>query len=87
MFDHPQTTAELELLILDALDDAELDAADRRVFEGIGAILREARRSNDVALLNRTIIVLQSAKPLAKNGSRSKTAEARSGSRKRARHA
>jgi hypothetical protein len=35
MFDHPQTTAELELLILDALDDAGLDAEDRRVFEGI----------------------------------------------------
>jgi hypothetical protein len=87
MFDHPQTTAGLELLIMDALDDAGLDAEDRRVFEGIGAILRDARRSNDVALLNRTIIVLESAKPLAWNNTRSKAVDAKSGSRKRARRA
>jgi hypothetical protein len=87
MFDHPQTTAELELLILDALDHAGLDAEDRRVFEGIGTILRDARRSNDVALLNRTIIVLESARPLAKNRDRSKPIAAKSAARKRTRRA
>ena len=87
MFDHPQTTAELELLILDALDNAGLDGEDRRVFEGIGAILRDARRSNDVALLNRTIIVLESARPLAKNRNGSKAIAAKSAARKRTRRA
>lgn len=87
MFEHPQTTAELELLILDALDHAGLDAEDRRVFEGIGTILRDARRSNDVALTNRTIIVLESTRPLAKNRNRSKAIAAKSAARKRTRHA
>lgn len=60
-FDQPKTIAELELLLYDALDDPTLEREDRKVFEGIGAILKEARRSNDVALLNRSIIVLESS--------------------------
>lgn len=47
MFDHPQTTAELELLILDALNHAGLDAEDRRVFEGIGTILELGQQEFD----------------------------------------
>jgi hypothetical protein len=58
-FDQPKTIEELELLLYDALDAAELAADDRKVFEEIGSILREARRSRDVRLLRRSIIVLE----------------------------
>lgn len=60
-FDQPKTIAELELLLFDALDDPKLDSEDRKVFEGIGDILRQARRSHDVILRNRSIIVLESS--------------------------
>jgi hypothetical protein len=59
-FDQPTTIADLELLLFDALEDPALSADDRKVFEGIGAILRDARRSEDVDLLHRSIIVLES---------------------------
>jgi hypothetical protein len=58
---HPKTVAELELLIYDALENDSLDVEDRRVFEGIGTILRDARRSSGVSLLHRSIIVLESS--------------------------
>jgi hypothetical protein len=61
MFDQPTTIAELELAIYDALDDPHLPHDDRHVFEAIGGILREARRADDVSLLRRSIIVLESA--------------------------
>jgi hypothetical protein len=60
-FDQPKTIPELELMIYDALDDETLAPEDRDVFEAIGAILKEARRSRDVTLLRRSIIVLESA--------------------------
>jgi hypothetical protein len=60
-FDQPKTVADLELLVFDALDDPHLSAGDRRIFEGIGSILREARRSNDVSLQQRSIIVIETA--------------------------
>ncbi len=59
-FDQPKTIAELELTLGDALDDPRLGGDDRKVFEGISEILKEARRSHEVALLRRTIIVLES---------------------------
>ena len=59
-FDQPRTIAELELLLGDALDDPKLGADDRKVFEGIRRILKDARQSKDVSLLRRTIIVLES---------------------------
>lgn len=61
-FDQPKTIADLELLLQDALEDQKLDPADRKVFEGISAILKEARRSSDVTLLRRSIIVLEAAR-------------------------
>lgn len=61
-FDSPRTIAELELAITDALDDRSLQADDRAVFEGIAAILRDARRDKHVALQHRNIIVLEGAK-------------------------
>jgi hypothetical protein len=57
--DAPTTIDELELMLYDALDDPQLPADDRRVFEEIGAILKDARRSQDVALLRRNIIVIE----------------------------
>ena len=71
-FNQPKSIAELELLIYDALEDKSLSADDRRVFEGIGSILRDARRSSEVSLNHRTIIVLESSERRGKsNGSRS----------------
>jgi len=58
-FDQPRTIEELELLLYDALDDPRLTAEDRQIFQAIGDILKEARRSRNIALLRRTIIVLE----------------------------
>lgn len=60
-FDQPKTMADLELIVFDALDDPHLPAVDRRIFEGIGSILREARRSDDVVLHQRSIIVIETS--------------------------
>jgi hypothetical protein len=59
-FDQPRTIADLELMIYDALEEKDLPSEDRKVFEAIGGILTEARRSHDVNLLRRSIIVLES---------------------------
>lgn len=59
-FDQPKTIAELELLLGDAIDDPKLEPGDRKVFEGIRRILKDARQSKNVSLLRRTIIVLES---------------------------
>lgn len=56
----PVTLAELELRIADTLEDDTLQADEREVFETLRGILRDARRSSDVTLLRRNIIVLQS---------------------------
>lgn len=58
-FDQPMTIAGLELLIEDALDDKSLPPADREIFDAIGTILKAARRSDTVVLLQRNIIVLK----------------------------
>jgi hypothetical protein len=63
-FDQTRTIAALELLIADALDDPRLPRADRGVFSAIGEILRNARHSDRVALLQRNVIVLETHKPL-----------------------
>jgi hypothetical protein len=60
-FNQARSIADLELLLYDALEDRSLSAEDRRIFEGIGRILRDARRSADVSLQHRTIIVLESS--------------------------
>jgi hypothetical protein len=59
-FARSTTPAELELLLEDALDDRDLEPGDRDTFEAILAIIREARRSADVSLLQRSILVLES---------------------------
>ena len=62
-FDESMTIARLELLIQDALEDQELSPEDARIFEGIKEILRTARRSGDVTLQQRHIILLESNRP------------------------
>ena len=58
-FDQPKTIADLELTLNDALDDRSLPRDERHLFESISTMLKEARRSNDVTLLRRSIIVLE----------------------------
>jgi hypothetical protein len=58
-FGEATSTAGLELMIADALDDRDLAPEDRAIFEAIGEILRSARRSVKTLLLKRSIIVLE----------------------------
>lgn len=60
-FDDTMTTARLELLIEDALDNHDLPREDARVFEDIRELLREARRSKVVRIRQQNIIVLEYA--------------------------
>ena len=60
-FERARSIADVELLIADALDDKGLSSDDRTVFEGVLAILKEARRSDEIMLLRRNIIVLENA--------------------------
>jgi len=62
-FDETMTVARLELAIEDALEDHLLAPADRRVFAAIREILKSARRSGNVTLRQRNIIVLESQRP------------------------
>lgn len=59
-FDEPLSIAKLELRIQDAIDDPRLSRADSEIFQGIGRLLRDARRANGVAVQQRHIIVLES---------------------------
>ena len=61
-FDQPRSIADLELHLTDALDDRALPDSDRSLFEGVLNILRDARRSNDVTLLQRSIILIETTK-------------------------
>jgi hypothetical protein len=60
-FDETMTAARLELLIQDALEDRALPGEDVRIFESIEGILKTARRSGNVMLRQRSIIILESA--------------------------
>lgn len=64
-FDQPMTIPSLELLIEDALEDKALPAADRDIFEAIFSILKTARRSDNVTLLQRNVIVLETRRTAA----------------------
>lgn len=69
-FPHSTTVAELELLLEDALDDRQLSTADKAIFEAVVGILREARRSHDVVLLQRSIVVLENRRPISRRRKR-----------------
>jgi hypothetical protein len=71
-FDQATTIPQLELVIADALEDAHLPADDRHVFESIGDILRDARRSDRVALESRNIIVIESRRQRQRRSPRSR---------------
>lgn len=60
-FDEPKTIPELELQLQDLIDDREVIGADRAVFAQIAGFLRDARRSDDVRVQRRHIIVFESA--------------------------
>jgi hypothetical protein len=62
-FDESMTIARLELRIQDALEDPNLPVEDARIFRSIEDILKTARRSGDVTLQQRHIIVLESNRP------------------------
>lgn len=56
-FEESKTIPELELQLQDLLEDSQLAAPDRRIFEQISGMLREARRSAAVDVRRRHIIV------------------------------
>lgn len=64
-FEQPMSVADLELLVADAVEDTCLSVRDRAVFRGIADTLRTARRSTNVTLQQRSIIVLESKRPPA----------------------
>jgi hypothetical protein len=65
-FEETTSPDTLELRIEDALEDPVLSRADRETFEAILEILKTARRSGEVALLRRNIIVLEGrSRPLS----------------------
>ena len=62
-FDEPLSPAQLELTIEDAIAERGLSPLDRKIFKSIADILRSARRSTDVTLQQRNIIVIESRRP------------------------
>jgi hypothetical protein len=64
-FERSMTISGLELLIEDALEDPALPPSDRRIFQAIATILKTARRSSSVAMLQRQIIVLETRRAAA----------------------
>jgi len=58
-FDESMTPARLELTIEDALEDRSLPSSDAEVLGGIRELLKDARRSSQVTLAQRSIIVLE----------------------------
>jgi hypothetical protein len=65
-FDERLSVPQIELRVGDALEDAALAAPDRAVFEALADILRNARRSESMVLRQRSIIILQRARPRAR---------------------
>jgi hypothetical protein len=76
-FDQPFTAADFELMIADALDDRRLSRSDQAIFRTIAQILRAARRSKDVTLRQRNIIVLESRRRPRPATSKRSTARSR----------
>jgi hypothetical protein len=61
-FDEDLSVPQVELRVADAVSDPELSANDRTLFESLGTILRESRRSPALELQRRSIIVVKHAK-------------------------
>lgn len=73
-FEEHTTPDALELRIEDALEDPGLSRTDRETFEAILEILKTARRSGEVAVLRRNIIVLEGRGPSRSGRRRSRPA-------------
>lgn len=73
-FDRAQTIAQVELAIRDAVDDQRLSEPDQQIFQAVANILGTARRSNGVALQQRSIIVLEAVRPSQLQGRRTSVA-------------
>ncbi len=58
--EQPHAIAKLELEIRDAMDHHDVAPDERQTLRAIGDILRQARSSKNVAIEERTIIVLES---------------------------
>ena len=76
-FAQSTTTADLELLLEDAVDDGTLSTEDRQVFTSILSLIRDARRSSDVMVLQRNIIVLEKKRSAAKKTNQTVTSRKR----------
>ena len=61
-FDETTNIPALELMIQDSLDDSSLPQGERAVFEAIRQILKTARRSDAVSLLQKNVIVLETGR-------------------------
>lgn len=57
--EEPRSVADLELRIHDLLEEGSGNADDRATLDGLRTILRDARRSAEVMLVPRNIIVLE----------------------------
>jgi hypothetical protein len=57
--EHPHSIPDLELAVRDAIEHGEMSARERQTLEAIVEILQRARRSRQVSLEERTIIVLE----------------------------
>jgi CRP-like cAMP-binding protein len=68
-FDDSITPAGLELMIQDELEDDDLAAEDRLIFEEIRRLLKEARQSSTVSIQQRNIIVLEHVEERGARGS------------------
>ena len=67
-FDQPMTIPQLELMLQDVIDGGDLPGEDQRTFEAVVDILRTARRSQNVTLRQRNIIVLEARRGTVGNG-------------------
>ena len=61
--DSPRTTAQFELDLRDAAEWPDISDDDRESLGAIAKILRQSRRSRDVTVEERTIIVLDAKRP------------------------
>lgn len=61
--DAPRTTAQFELDLRDAAEWPDISDDDRESLGAIAKILRQSRRSRDVSVEERTIIVLDAKRP------------------------
>ena len=57
--DRPNSIAQLELDVRDATERTDLRPAERQTLEAIADLLRGARQSNTVSVVERTIIVIE----------------------------